>query len=69
MPTEIEKVSHAGLTGNDIHAPHKWEYADEAERLAATDFVEEDKYCIAVQTDDDSFWTLINTETPTWKAM
>lgn len=56
---------HRQMTGTDIHVPHAFTYANESARTGATGFGTEDLYKFAVQTDDNSLWTLTAT-TPTW---
>jgi hypothetical protein len=59
-------VRHSKQTiAEGIHSPVSFVYADEATRLAATGFISEDLYKLALQLDDESLWLLLDL-TPTW---
>ena len=60
---------HAELVGTDIHHPFRWICANETERLGIQNLGEEDKYCLAIQTDDNSVWMLIDPLNTTWKCL
>ncbi len=51
------------------HAIHNWEYADAAERGAATGFIAADLNKVALQLDDQTYWTLSDYVAPTWVAL
>jgi len=55
---------HKNLTGNEIHAIHAFTFVDASARGSAV-VVAEDIGKIARQSDDDTYYILINT-TPTW---
>ncbi len=59
---------HADLTGEDIHVPYAWSYADTAEREGATGFVAGDVGKLALQEDDNSLW-ILTAVTPTWESV
>lgn len=59
---------HKNIILSDRHAPHNYEYADSAARLAATGFVSGDVGKLAFQVSDASYWILAST-TPTWSAL
>jgi hypothetical protein len=52
----------------DSHFAHRWEYADETARLAATGFVSSEIGLLALQLDDYSYWVLTSI-TPTWELV
>ena len=56
---------HSSYSGDDIHTPLRFTYADEAERTGASGFVSTDVTKFALQSDDNSVWMLTAT-TPTW---
>ncbi len=60
---------HCELTGLDIHVINTWTYANSAAREAATGFVSDDVYKVAVQTDDDSIWMLVDHSPITWQQL
>ncbi len=60
---------HCELTGLDIHVINTWTYANSAAREAATGFVSDDVYKVAVQTDDDSIWMLVDESPITWQQL
>ena len=51
------------------HVAHRWEFADEATRLAASGFTLEDQYHMAKDADTDNIYVLIDPFTPTWKRL
>lgn len=56
---------HSKQQPGAIHVVHHFEYDDEAARLAASGFVDDDIGRVARQLDNNSFWILIAT-TPAW---
>ena len=50
------------------HPIHNWEYANQTDRENATGFAASDIGKVARQTDNGTFWILIDT-TPTWKSV
>jgi len=59
-------VRHSRQTiAQGIHSPVSFVYPDEAARLAATGFIVEDGYKLALQLDDESLWLLLDLS-PTW---
>ena len=60
---------HCELTGLDIHVINTWTYANSAAREAATGFVSDDVYKVAVVTDDDSIWMLVDHSPITWQQL
>lgn len=56
---------HAAYTGDDIHVPYAFLYADESERTGASGLAAADVGKFARQSDDNSVWMLTAT-TPTW---
>ena len=59
---------HADLTGEDIHVPYAWSYADTAAREGATGFAAGDVGKLALQEDDNSLW-MLTAITPTWESV
>ena len=57
---------HCELTDLDIHVINTWTYANSAAREAATGFTSDDVYKVAVQSDDNSLWILIDEAPITW---
>jgi hypothetical protein len=53
------------VIADGIHTPVSYEYANETAREAATGFSSEDLYKFAIQTDNNTFWCLLDTA-PTW---
>lgn len=51
---------------NGLHSAISFEFADRIERLAAGPFENFDKYKLALQTDDNSLWLLIDESEETW---
>jgi len=60
---------HCELTDLDIHVINTWTYANSAARDAATGFTSDDVYKVAVQTDNNSIWILVNHSPITWQAL
>ncbi len=56
---------HGKLTSTDVHVAHAWEYADAAERGAATGFVAADVGKLALQENVGALFRLTSV-TPTW---
>jgi hypothetical protein len=57
---------HAELTGTNIHVPHRFTYADAAAREAEAGAVAGDVGCLALQSDDNSLWRLVDDTPLTW---
>lgn len=57
---------HTHLQPGDIHIIYNWEYADQLEREAATDFVASDVGKLARQKSDETLWMLLDDEDPSW---
>ena len=60
---------HSQILPSDNHPFHKWEYANSAARLAATNFVAADCGKIAWETITDTFWILTSVTPITWVAL
>ena len=60
---------HRTLAGENVHALYRWQFADEATRIAASDLTAEDVGKLAWQQDDDTFWFLTNHSPITWAPM
>lgn len=60
---------HCELTSLDIHVINTWTYANSATREAATGFTSDDVYKVAVQTDDNSVWLLVDHSPITWQEI
>jgi hypothetical protein len=60
---------HCELTGLDIHVINTWTYANSAARDAATGFTADDVYKVAIQTDNNSIWMLVDHSPITWKKI
>jgi len=60
---------HCELTDLDIHVINTWTYANSAARDAATGFTSDDVYKVAVQTDNNSVWMLVDESPITWQAL
>jgi len=56
---------HSKFTGVQVHKPFAWEYADEAARLADVTHVGADVGKLAIQTDINGVFMLVDWETPT----
>ncbi len=56
---------HKDLTGGDLHIVHAFTYADAAARTGATGFVAADIGKIAKQSDDNTYYILVDV-VPTW---
>lgn len=66
-PTSIASPLHSRqLTEYGIHTPIAFVYADEATRLAATDFIDEDINKVAKQESDKTLWLLDVVSPATW---
>jgi len=52
-----------------VHRIHRWEYADETDRLAAAGFTAQDVKKLALQLDNKSFWLLTDDSPVTWTQM
>ena len=52
-----------------VHRSHRWEYADEAARLAAGGFIATDEGKLALQLDNYSFWVLSDYAAPAWEQL
>lgn len=60
---------HANMdTGDGIHIPYAWTYADQSAREGASGFTGSDVGKFARQLDDNTIWMLVAT-TPTWMAI
>ena len=57
---------HAELTGTNIHVPHRFTYANAAGREAEAGAVAGDVGCLALQSDDNSLWRLVDDTPLTW---
>lgn len=57
---------HGKVTYGDIHVPFDFLYANEAARLAATGFVADDQWKLALQEDTRTLWLLSAVSPPTW---
>jgi hypothetical protein len=57
---------HDLYTGDNIHVAHAFTYADAAGRTAATGFAATDRYKLALQLNDASFWVLTDDDPATW---
>lgn len=62
-------MRHRDFTGEFVHVPHTFEYADATARAAATGFVPDDVGKLALQLDDFSFWVLSDDDPATWVAV
>lgn len=60
---------HGVIPIGERHAPHNWEYADAAERTAASGFVSADLNKLALQLDDGTYWRLSAISPVTWGAV
>lgn len=58
--------NHPDIVGPYVHVIHNWTYATAAARTAATAFMSWDVYKIALQSDDNSLWLLLDDSPPTW---
>ncbi len=61
-------TEHFELSGDNIHVPYTWEYADTTAREAATGFASADIGKLARQLDNNSLW-MLTAITPTWVAI
>ena len=64
--------SHKNLSGENIHVPITWTYADSIARTNDSGFIESDKYKLAIQSDDNSIWMLVDVSSgglPTWNQL
>lgn len=59
-------IEHVDIPAGERHAPHNWEYADATARLAATGFVASEVGSVALQLDNNSYWTLTDHSPITW---
>lgn len=57
---------HVDIAAGERHAPHNWEYANQAAREAASGFAAGDVGKLARQTDNNSFWMLTNHSPAAW---
>jgi hypothetical protein len=57
---------HRELSGEQVHVPHAWEYADSAARLAATGFDSNDRYKFALQLDTSALYVLSSISPIVW---
>jgi hypothetical protein len=61
------KSSHGAIVvSQGIHGIVSFEFDSAAIRLATTEFNTEDRYKVAYQIEDGTFWFLIDEITPTW---
>ncbi|WP_027176446.1 pyocin knob domain-containing protein [Desulfovibrio aminophilus] len=58
---------HRSFSGEAVHTPFRWVFANAAARAAATGITSGDINKIALQVDDGSVWRLV-AATPTWAA-
>lgn len=58
---------HRSFSGEAVHTPFRWVFANAAARAAATGVTSGDINKIALQVDDGSVWRLVDS-TPTWAA-
>lgn len=58
--------NHPDIVGPYVHVIHNWTYATAAARTADTAFMSWDVYKIALQSDDNSLWMLLDDSPPTW---
>ncbi len=62
-------MEHKDIPLGERHAPHSWEFADEAERLAASGFAAGDVQQQALQLDDGTYWRLTNHSPVEWTVV
>lgn len=61
------KSNHGAIVvSQGIHGIVSFEFDSEAIRLAQTEFNTEDRYKIAYQIDNNTFWFLLDEMTPSW---
>lgn len=60
---------HKDLIGGDIHVVHAFTFADETARTGATGLVPTDVGKIAKQTDNDTYYVLVDDSPITWKEI
>lgn len=60
---------HAALTGDNIHVPYAWTYADSTAREGASGFAATDVGKLAIQSDDNSLWILTDDDPVTWSQV
>jgi len=60
---------HSALTGTNNHVAHAFTYADATARDAATGLAGSDVGKIALQSDDGSFWILLDDSPVTWERI
>lgn len=59
-------IKHENLTGQTVHVAHAFEYADRAERVAATGFKVDDIGRLAIQLDTGGYWRLLANDPTEW---
>lgn len=59
-------MEHVNISAGEIHAPHQWRPADEAERLSIS-VVASDHGKYALQLDTNTEWMLVNHDPVAWK--
>ena len=62
----VTSGKHADSTGNNVHVPFAFEYADATARAAATGFVPADVGKLARQLDNNTLWMLTDDSPVTW---
>ncbi len=59
-------IKHKTLAIASNHKAHRWEYADETARLAATGFDDAEIFKLALQLSDNTLWILTGKDPTTW---